>query len=193
MIVRYVVSGAGVLAVLLSSGCATRPAPVDRPASTLSGEVSYRAELPGGEGRHELAAGQSIASPPDPLPDNPLPAYPGALIDRELPPFEIGALVSIDTDGRVFALDVGDPQPPLLCADCPDAFRGSLRDALQQWRFQPLQIAGWIDGPDEDGDGEADSVLRGIVETRPYSLRLRFRFEVRDGQASVSAATIAPQ
>lgn len=176
-----------------TGGCTT--APDRRPAAdsgTRASHVSYRTELPEAEGRHQLQPGQSVQGQVAPLPDNPLPAYPQALVARGLPPLEFTALVTVDEAGRVSAVDVL-PTPAAVdapCAvDCTPAFDASLRQTLAGWRFHPLQIAEWTDGPDIDGDGEADSAQRTVVETRPYSLRLRFRFEVRDGRATVTTRT----
>jgi hypothetical protein len=176
-----------ILALMILAGCAARPAAPPREAPTREAEVSYRIESPGDEGRHALTMGQTVAAPPGPLEDNPLPEYPIEWLARELPPIELGMLVTVDTRGRAHNMRLLPGAAPLPCDDRIAAFSAALADALQQWNFRPLEIHGWADGPDVDGDGEADSVVRALVDTRPYSLRLHFRFEVRDGKPQVSA------
>jgi hypothetical protein len=174
-------------ALLMLSGCAGRPALTPTESPAREGEVSYRIESPGPEGRHALKMGQVMAAAPGPLADNPLPRYPTALLTRELPPIELGMLVTVDAQGRAERMHLVPGTDPLPCQDCVAAFSAAMTETLLQWNFRPLEIHGWVDGPDVDGDGDADSVVRGLVETRAYSLRLHFRFEVRDGQGQVSA------
>lgn len=162
---------------------AQRPSPQRVSPATA---VSVQQELPQSEGRHRLQSGQAVAQPPGPLPDQALPVYPSAWIERELAGIDVLARVSVDTAGRPVDLQV-EIAPESSCMDeCAGDFRASVERALRDWRFVPMQVTGWVDGPDADGDGSADTVTRAVVEQRPYSLRLRFHFELRDGVASVS-------
>lgn len=68
-------------------------------------------------------------------------------------------------------------QPGQCSAGCAEAFPGAVAAAHAQRRCIPLQGLDWIDGPDQDGDGESDSVDRGLVEVRSFSRRRRFVLE----------------
>jgi len=151
----------------------------------VSGEVGYRVLLPKAEGQHSFERGQG-ASGGTPIDGNTvMPVYPVDWLPRGLPTLQVDALVVVDTQGHPERVDIDSAALSARCDRCAPAFATAVSDALKQWRFAPLQIAGWIDGPDEDGDGEPDSVTRGVVESRPYSLRLQFSFAVRDGRAVV--------
>ncbi len=178
--------GQALLALVLPlTGCQRelRPSP---PAAEPVTEVSYRLDSPQREGVHRLRMGESVTGPVGPEDDSPLPDYPQAWVAKGLPPVEVAVLLSIDGQGEARALESSLPDSPVDCSNvCRQAFEQAVRSAVEGWRFQPLQITGWIDGPDEDGDGSADSVRRGVMESRPYSLRLRFEFVVEDGQPQV--------
>lgn len=167
---------------------ACAPVPPREPPASVSPTtaVSVQQELPQAEGRHRLQSGQAVAQPPGPLPHQPLPVYPPGWIGRQPTRIDVLARVSVDTAGRLTDLQVELASDSACVDDCAADFRASVEHALRAWRFVPLQLTGWVDGPDADGDGSADTVTRAVVEQRPYSLRLRFHFELRDGVASVS-------
>lgn len=139
---------------------------------------------PGVEGARSLQPGQS-ARGGVPVPGRSrLPGYPSVWIDRAPERVVVDALVMVDAQGsasigalRADAAGCGE--------DCAQAFIDVVRTVLPEWEFLPLEVMDWIDGPDEDADGEPDSVDRGVVASLPYSLRLRFAFERRDGVPSV--------
>jgi hypothetical protein len=179
---------AAMLAAIVLAGCATRPPSGTESAATepgMQGEVGFRLIQPAAEGRHQVARGQAASGGAPVDGDTLLPNYPRDWLARGLPPLRVDARVVVDAQGNPSRVDVDSAPLSALCDACAPAFAAAVADALRQWRFAPLQIADWIDGPDEDGDGEPDSVTRGIVEARPYSLRLQFSFAVRDGEAVV--------
>lgn len=165
-------------------GCATRPAPLSAPHQA-AGEVDYRLLAPAGEGRHDMARGQAAAGGKPLDGAMVLPDYPADWLERRLPAITVSALVVVDGTGRPSRIEVDEATLRSQCGDCAAAFATAVAEALQRWRFAPLEVSDWIDGPDEDGDGEPDSVTRGVVEARPYSLRLQFEFSLREGEAVV--------
>lgn len=171
------------LLLLLLVGCQRE---VRSPPPPPDSEVSYRLESAQREGVHQLRMGESVTGPVGPEDDPPLPVYPEEWLTRALPRVQVSVLLEVDGQGSARALETVLADRPAGCSEpCRHAFEQAVRAAVERWRFRPLQIAGWIDGPDEDGDGSADSVQRGVVESRAYSLRLRFDFVVEDGQAQV--------
>ena len=176
---------AGALAIALAAGCAVPPPKPPQPAPAAGGDVVYRVVPPAGDGRRSVARGQG-AGGGKPLDERlVLPRYPADWIERRLDALTVDALVVVNESGEADRVDVDVEALAAQCADCVEAFAQSVREAVQQWRFAPLEIADWIDGSDEDGDGEPDSVTRGVVGRRPYSLRLQFMFVVREGRGEV--------
>lgn len=166
------------------AGCSART--MREPPAEPSGAVDYQLLAPADEGRHAFSRGQA-ASGGAPLDSQAvLPEYPPDWLVRRLPSIAADALVVVDEAGQPARIEVDGEALRSQCGDCSAAFSGAVEAALRRWRFAPLEVADWIDGPDEDGDGEPDSVQRAVVATRPYSLRLRFAFSVRDGEAFVS-------
>lgn len=144
-------------------------------------------ESPGREGSHLLQAGESARRPDFYAIEQPLPDYPRSLLELQLPAVRVLGVLSIDANGALSAVAFPSEQASAeACdADCLALFQAAVRAAVASWSFGPLEIIGFVDGPDEDGDGEADSVDRAVVATRPYSLRLRFTFEQVDGLGMV--------
>lgn len=184
---------AGALTIVLMAGCAGTPKIADRstPPATARGEVGVQLEAPQAEGEHRLDRGQSAARA-DRF-DQPLPVYPPAWLGQELGVQGVLAWVSIDAEGQLTGLDFPTAAQAIDCGACAADFIAATRVALQGWQFAPLEVSDWVDGPDEDGDGEADSVQRAVVERRPYSLRLRFHFSQSGGRGLVEAGPASDQ
>jgi len=171
-----------VAAAVMTTSCAVRGPAVPAPdRAGLNSEVDYRILQPAEEGEHALRGGQSASPAGVAVGERPLPAYPSGWIDRGLPPLSVDVLVVVDTRGRASEVQVDAEALRSLCGSCAEDFAAPVHSAVSTWAFMPLEIADWVDGPDEDGDGEPDSVVREVVEVRPYSLRLRFFFSVHEG------------
>lgn len=172
---------------LLLAACAATPPPAPAP----EGEVGYQVVPPQSEGQHRIARGQAVRGGAVHEGSVVLPHYPAHWLARRLDALTLDALVVVDEDGLPGRIDTDASALAERCGDCAQAFVDSIEAALRQWTFAPLEITDWIDGPDEDGDGEPDSVHRGTLERRPYSLRLRFTFSVRDGEGVVTGGPVA--
>jgi len=177
---------AALAAVLTMAGCASQQR-VRQAVETRQGAVGMQVDAPGDEGAHRLNAGESARPPAFFERDQPLPVYPADQLARSLGPVTVPVLLSIDEQGHLSDVSfAGDTAPTQDCAaSCIERFRAAVRGALAEWSFGPLEVLGFVDGPDEDGDGEADSVRRAVVATRAYSLRLRFTFELKEGRGIV--------
>ncbi|WP_082547637.1 hypothetical protein [Rhodanobacter sp. Soil772] len=153
-------------------GCATTP-PLPPPPSA-TGEASWRAVVPPGTTRYQLALGE-VSSGGTPF-QRVTPAYPPSLLARCPPPQEVPALLIVDGQGKVGEVRVtGEAQ-----ADAGrHAFIDAVRVAALQWQFSPLTIDHWA----ADADGNSHVV---DSETKPFSLSYVFRFECHGGKSSVS-------
>ena len=140
---------------------------------------------PEDEGSTQLQPGESTDGQAGTAEYLPLPEPPERWLAAMQPPLRLLLLVVVDAEGRVSELSVDSAEARARCADCADDFAALIQGISPQWRFQPLEISNWLD-VDEDGDGEFDSVRRGVVERRPYSLRLALTFSLVDGRAQVS-------
>jgi hypothetical protein len=168
--------------VLVSIGCAQRQPPARAAAEAA---VDYQLLPAGGEGRAVLQPGEAASGGAPDTASVVLPDYPPAWLPARLPDLRVAALVVVDGDGLPARISVDQAPLQQACGACAADFAASVERALGRWRFTPLAISTWVDGPDEDGDGEPDSVRRGSAGTRPYSLRIAFRFGWREGRAVV--------
>ncbi len=169
----------------LLAACATRTPTEPVEAAGPEGDVAVRLLPPATEGSHSVQRGQAASGGAPIAEALILPDYPHAWLSRRLAPLTADALVVVDEQGRPARVEVDRDSLHAQCGECSDEFAAAVDTALRRWQFAPLEIADWVDGPDEDGDGEADSVTRSVVERRAYSLRMRFSFAVRDGRAVV--------
>ena len=160
-------------------GCATTP-PLPPPSPSATGEASWRAVVPPGTARYQLALGE-VSSGGTPF-QRVTPAYPPNLLASCPPPQEVPALLVVDGKGMVSEVRVaGEAQ-----ADANRrAFIAAVRTAAAQWQFNPLQINRWA----ADADGNSHVV---DSETKPFSLAYVFRFACHAGQPTVSAAAATP-
>jgi len=160
-------------------GCAITP-PRPPPLPSATGEASWRAVVPPGTTRYQLALGE-VSSGGTPF-QRVAPAYPPDLLARCPPPQEVPALLIVGANGRVDQVRVtGEAQ-----ADASRrAFIAAVRVAALQWRFSPLQLDRWA----ADANGNSHVVDR---ETRPFSLAYVFRFACHAGKPMVSAVATKP-
>ena len=157
-------------------GCATAPTPRPPSAPSATGEASWRAVVPPGTTRYQLALGE-VSSGGVPL-RRVAPAYPPDQLAGCPLPQEVTALLVVGTDGRVEEVRV----PAEVQAGAGRrAFIAAVRTAALQWQFDPLTINRWA----ADADGNSHVV---DSETRPFNLAYVFRFECHAGKSTVSSA-----
>ena len=168
---------------LLLAACANQ-------TRNLRPEAAVGIELlpPEDEGITQLKPGESTDGQAGTAEHLPLPEPPARWLDAMQPPLRLPLLVVVDAEGQVSELSVDSREARARCAECAADFAALIQHVSPQWRFQPLEISNWLD-VDEDGDGEFDSVRRGVVERRPYSLRLALTFSLVDGRAQVAVAS----
>ena len=161
------------LALMVSSGCATR-----------TGNVDQRMLLPDGAARYEMEPHQAFVFP---LPlDNPAPVFPAGTTLREMPATTVCVAFIVDVQG------VTSEVRPLEQAGCE---RGApvahLHDvamvAVASWRFSPAMFCEYPDAAtrDRDWNGTGCAGTRVQARTVPVSLAYAFTFEVRDGKGRV--------
>lgn len=172
------ISGVVGMLVLALAGCAHAPSsPSTSPSA--EGSASWRAVLPEGTARYQLAMGEvSSGAAPDRRVE---PVYPAALLARCPAPVEVRALLVVNAAGRVDDVRV-DGEAGADADRRP--YIDAVKAAASQWTFLPLKVERWA--ADANGDSHVvDS------ETRPFSLAYDFRFECRAGTAHVTAGAAA--
>lgn len=165
--------------LLALAGCvATQTARLPSPSAT--GDASWRAVVPPGTARYQLALGE-VSSGATSF-KRVTPVYPPGLLAACPPPQEVPALLVVDGRGAVGEVRVAGEAG----ADSERrAFIAAVRTAALQWQFNPLMINRWA----ADADGNSHVV---DSETKPFSLDYVFRFECHAGKATVSSATAKP-
>lgn len=165
---------AATTALLAAVLCACSHAPARIPPPPSSGNASWRAVLPEGTSRYQLAIGEvsSGAAPEHRV----TPVYPSSLLERCPPPAEVRALLIVDTAGKVGDVRVDDE----AAADADrHLYIDAVKAAARQWVFAPLKVNRWA----ADANGESHVV---DSETKPFSLAYDFRFECHAGAARVT-------
>ncbi len=107
------------------------------------------------------------------------PAYPAALIGKNLPSAVVRVKAIVDGEGRVTEVRDLDASPGPEHA----AFFDACREAVAHWKFTPMTVVQEV----EDKKGNITEVRR----TAPFSLDYAFNFELVEGRPSVTAATDA--
>ncbi len=167
----------GLLLILV--GCAIKPT-LPPPAPSATGEASWRAVVPPGTTRYQLALGE-VSSGGTPF-QRVTPAYPPDLLVRCPPPQEVSALLVVDGQGKAGEVRVVDEA---RADSSRHAFIDAVRAAASQWQFNPLTINRWA----ADADGNSHVV---DSETKPFSLAYVFRFECHAGKPAVSSTAATP-
>lgn len=163
---------ATLLSALALGGCTHAPSHAPTPSST--GKASWKAVVPEGTARYQLAMGEvSSGAAPDRRVD---PVYPPSLLARCPPPEQVRALLVVDTAGKVDEVRVQDEAG--AGAD-RRLYIAAVKAAAMQWTFAPLKVDRWA----ADANGESHVV---DSETRPFSLTYDFRFECHGGEARVT-------
>jgi hypothetical protein len=166
----------GAIGVLLLCACADQVKTADTPPHTA---VSYRASVAPGAPRYAELENET-SNTPTPI-DNPAPRYPDSAIALHLPVVEVSAKVIVDADGKVSEVRIA---PPIEAAGRPPEFDVAVRDAVLQWRFNPLRFTRWEEVKDEQGDVVDSHAVSAVA--RPFSLDYEFRFELRNGRPVVN-------
>ncbi len=187
---RAALAGLAAALLLLSSGCANRPATSRGPASPdpLRGETNATL-LPDPAARGAELDENEEYRPPAPRGKNLLPRYPEEALAARCGDGIVALRIVIGTEGDV--IDVGDS--PLLDSTgggCGAGFRTSAESAVRAWRFWPAEKRRLAPGEDYDKDGSPD--YEKVLETTPLPvyLDIRFDFEVVEGKGRVR--TYAP-
>jgi hypothetical protein len=168
----------------LSAGCAHQGLPPTVETAAGSGRVLGDLLLDPAAAVAEPGE-REVFEAPRQLAGNAMPKYPPELIQARMPPQSVVARIIVDRTGQVARVE---PLPAVEAASEADPrFLDAVRTAVMGWRFEPFQVIRWVQGPDLDGDGDADSETVGSVESRPFRFDMRFRFEVVDGKAEVSS------
>lgn len=155
--------------LLLLTACAT-PQNVPEPAT---GDTSWTMRVPVAGQRYSLPAGHTATGAN--LARSVSPVYPAAELSACPPPQEVQALVVVDKAGGISEIRITDAAQAEKQAR---PFKLAVREAVMQWRFNPLQVQ-------HDGlDANNDPVV--ISETRPFSLAYVFRFACHGGKATVT-------
>ncbi|WP_024869475.1 energy transducer TonB [Pseudoxanthomonas suwonensis] len=166
---------AGCVLVLALGACTSRLAGVDQ-----------RMMVPEGVARYEMASNQAFVFPAPR--ENPAPAFPPELAQRELPPTTLCAGFVVDPEGHVRqAKLLQDPgcAPP----EAQPQLGAAVVEAVSSWRFDPAVLCVYPDATTRDRDWNGVGCAGAVAEARPVAVTLgwAFTFEVREGRAQVVA------
>lgn len=157
------------------SGCGTRSSKETPPESLRERSVAQRVVLPENSSTYQRKPDENYVMPV-PLPDNPLPAYPGA---RTRIPQDTTVLIAvtlvIDEEGRV--VDVRPREP--YEADARAAYFQEVDRACRKWRFTPLQVKTTSVVPDGQVFDLPKVKVVTDVRSLPFSLDYEFHFSDR--------------
>ena len=172
---RFRIVSSGLAACLAACG----HVPPQAPATRSQGDTTWRAVVPEGTARYELALGEvsSGAAPEHRV----TPVYPASLLARCPPPEEVRALLIVSATGTVDDVRIDDD----ATADADrHLYIDAVKAAARQWSFLPLKVERWA----ADANGESHLV---DSQTRPFSLAYDFHFECHAGAARVTAGDAA--
>ena len=163
--------------LLALAGCSitsSRNAPAQ-----ATGEASWKAVVPPGTKRYQLAFGDVSSGAT--LAQRVSPVYPPELLTTCPAPVRVLALVIVDKAGKVAEVRVAGES-------AADAMRrrfiDAVRSAALRWVFVPLQVTHWA----ADADGNSHAV---DSEVQPFSLSYQFDFACHAGKAAVSTSPAA--
>lgn len=143
------------------------------PTPAATGAAWWAMKLPAASQHYQLAASATATGAN--LAVSVTPVYPTALLSACPPPQNVQALVIVDKLGKVSEIRVADEAQ---AGEPRRLFILATRQAVTQWRFNPLQVQ--HDGLDPAGDAVV------TAETRSFSLTYVFRFACRAGKPVVS-------
>lgn len=149
-----------------------------------SSDTEVRVDEVSGAAPDRIVLGENERfQPPLPLPGNPMPEYPAALLERSLPKQTVCVQVSVDVDGKATAAHPVSQGP-----DCPSpgnaetVFFEAAAAATAQWKFEPAFrcIFDYTPKPKEPCGGEDTH-----EEPQAVSVVYRFTFEQANGLGEV--------
>jgi len=135
-----------------------------------------------------LSAGEEFRRPAPHI-GNHLPDYPKELEPLRLAEQVVAVRIVINEEGTVIAIE---PSPVARSTGGPHAepFERVVRAAVASWRFTPAVVRRIEDGPDRDGDGQADYQYVREEASLKVLYDLRFIFRIEDGRGVVATAAI---
>jgi hypothetical protein len=182
---RAALVGLAAALLVVSSGCANRPAASHGPAppDPLRGTTNATL-LPDPAARGAELEEDEEYRPPAIRGENRLPLYPEEALAAHCGDGIVALRIVIGTEGDV--IDVSDS--PLLDSTgggCGADFHASAASAVRAWRFWPAEKRRLAPGEDYDKDGSPD--YEKVLETTPLPvyLDIRFDFEVVEGVGRV--------
>jgi hypothetical protein len=165
--------------VLLVAGCAAKK-PVEL-ADPRLGDVAVKPLQPASSDHYAEPAPDERYDYPVQFDENAPPAYPDALLAKQLPPVRMKVRLIVDETGIV------TESAPLDSSESADpAFFGAIQTAVRDWKFTPLVR---ITAAPE----RTDIIFQGVIMTYtgkatalPFHQDYEFTFTQRDGKGFVS-------
>ena len=165
--------------VLLVASCATEK-PVEL-ADPRLGDVAVKPLQPAPSDRYADPTADETYDYPVQFGDNAPPAYPDALLAKQLPPVSVKVRLIIDETGGVT-----DAAPLDSAASTDPAFFGAIQAAVRDWKFTPLVRIAAGAGRSEVIFQGVKSVYDGTATALPFHQDYEFTFTQRDGKGFVS-------
>jgi hypothetical protein len=165
--------------LLLLAGCAARK-PVALPDPRL-GDVAIKQLEPGSSDHYSAAAPDEKYDYPFPFHENVPPAYPDALLAKQLPPVSVKVRLIVDEMGSVTEsapLDSATPADP--------EFFGAVQTAVRDWKFTPLVRITAADERTVIVFPGGRATYTGKATALPFHQDYEFTFTQRDGKGFVS-------
>lgn len=168
--VKFCTAAMSIVSALMLGSCA---APTARQGANKGG-VDWEAVVDMGQARYTLKPEQA-ATAVAPI-DHASPIYPPELLERALPPRDIRVKVIVSATGEVTEVRSGNvdsvkDHDSIVLFDAVVA-------AVGAWRYNPLLLTDWVDGPD-------GSTHRVAAKAVPFSMDYIFHFEVKRGTPQV--------
>ena len=167
----------------LLGACAGRRPPDAEAGRELEGVVNYEVVRDPDARLVQVEANQDY-SPPIPVADNPLPAYPHELVHLALQAQEIVVRAVIGEAGGVVA---AFPSPLNTSSSGPfhSRFEEAALASVGRWRFSPARVRSFRPSDALDDDGRPDYQILTEESATKVFLDFRFVFEVHEGKGVV--------
>jgi hypothetical protein len=176
-------------AMLVVSGCASRPSAPSQDMPTSSRSVDQRMLTPEAAGsaskveRYRLAPSE-VFRMPQPQ-DAPNPELPADSPRQTLASTTVCARVVIDAAGAVQRAEVLDDRSECAAGGQPDNadLVAAMLDKVRHWRFVPAALCRFAAGQSPAQPGQCEGAQ--AVEPVPVTLLYAFTFEVEQGRVRV--------